>query len=212
MNSGWQDRREDWDRDRRRGTAVFGILLVAVGVFFLASEQFGADLGKFGWPIFVIAPGLFLLVLGLAIPHEGGLGAAIPGGILTSLGFVLALQTATDTYASWAYAWAIVAPGSVGLTLMLFGMLHRRRDLFDAGVRTAATGLGLFVCFGLFFESILGIDDLSPNNVFRAGLPLMAVGLGVLIVIWNLLPRRLTRGARQSESAPPTPPPAPPAA
>lgn len=212
MNSGWQDRREDLDRDRRRGTAVFGILLVAIGIFFLASEQFGADLGKFGWPIFVIAPGLFLLVLGLAIPHEGGLGAAIPGGIVTSVGLVLALQTATDTYASWAYAWAIVAPGSIGLTLMLFGMLHRRRDLFDAGLRTTATGLGLFVCFGLLFESILGLDDLSPNNVFRNALPLMAVGLGVLIVIWNLLPRRLTRGARQSESARSAPPPAPPVA
>ena len=210
MNSGWQDRREDWDRDRRRGTAVLGILLVVVGIAFLALEQFGTDLGKFGWPIFVIGPGLFLLGLGLAIPHEGGLGAAIPGGILTSVGLVLALQTATDTYASWAYAWAIVAPGSVGVTLILFGILHRRRDLFDSGVRTTATGLGLFVCFGLFFENILGLDDLSPNNVFRTALPLMAVGLGVLIVIWNLLPRRSTGRTPQSESATPMQPPAPP--
>ena len=215
MNSGWQYRRED-DRDRRRGISVVGVLLVLLGLFFLASEQFGADLGGFGWPVFVIAPGVFLLVVGLAIPHEGGLGAAIPGGILTSVGLVLAIQYATGAYGSWAYCWAVVAPGSVGVTLALFGLLHGKRDLLDAGLRTAATGLGLFVGFGLFFENILGLDDSQSTSVLHDAFPLMAVGLGVVIVVWNLLPTRSNTRRAGADSwsqvdppqapTPPTPP------
>lgn len=189
MNSGWQDRRDREHRDGRGGTAVVGLLLVAVGLLFLGSELLGADLGRFGWPVFVIAPGLFLLVMGLAIPHEGGLGAAIPGGIMVSVGLVLAFQNATGAYASWAYCWALVAPGSVGAAILLFGLLHRRRDLVESGLQTTATGLGLFVAFGLLFENVMGIDDVQPDNPMRVALPFIAVALGAAIVVWNLLPR-----------------------
>lgn len=189
MKSGWQERRDLEGRDGPGGAAVVGLLLVAVGIFFLGSELLGADLNGLGWPAFVIAPGLFLLVMGLAIPHEGGLGAAIPGGILTSIGLVLALQNATGAYASWVYCWALVAPGSVGAAILLFGLLHRRRDLVDSGLQTTATGVGLFVAFGLLFENVMGVDDLQPDDPMRVALPLIAVALGVAIVVWNLLPR-----------------------
>jgi len=61
---------------------------------------------------------------------------------------ILAFQDSTGAYASWSYAWALVAPGSVGVSLFLYGLLHRRLDLLDAGLRTAAVGLGLFVGSG----------------------------------------------------------------
>ena len=214
MKSGWQQRRDRQDRDRQGGAAVMGVLLVAVGLFFLGSELLGADLGRFGWPIFVIAPGLFLLVMGLAIPHEGGLGAAIPGGIVTSVGLILAFQNATEAYASWAYCWALVAPGSIGVAILLFGLLHRRRDLVESGLQTTATGLGLFVAFGLLFENVMGIDDLQPDNPIRVALPFIAVALGAAIVVWNLLPRPRSHAipradSRHSDEPPgPTPPPA----
>jgi len=202
---------DDGARDGQQGTLVVGALLVLLGVFFLVSERLGTDFGRYGWPVFVIVPGVFLLLLGLAIPHEGGLGAAIPGGIVTTVGLVLALQDATGAYASWAYAWALVAPGSVGVTLILFGLLHRRGDLLDAGLRTAATGLGLFIGFGLFFENVVGIDDLSPNNALRDALPLLAVGLGAVIVIWNLVQGRSKSGRPASGEWNVVEPPVPPA-
>lgn len=207
MNDRWQPGKEDWV-DGRRGTLTAGLLLVLVGAFFLVSEQVSFDFGRYGWPIFIIAPGVFLLAVGLAIPHEGGLGAAIPGGILTAVGLVLTVQSAADAYASWAYAWALVAPGSVGATLTIYGLLHRRWDLLDAGLRTAAVGLGLFVGFGLFFENIIGIDEGSQDSVLRNALPVMAVALGVVIVIANLLPRRARVGRPASDAAAGTEPPA----
>ena len=211
MGDRWQGRKYRSGDDSRRGTTVVGLLLVLLGVYFLASEQLKIDEGPNAWPLFVIAPGVVLLAIGMAVPHEGGLGAAIPGGILTAVGLVLVSQAATDTYASWAYAWALVAPGSVGVTLALYGLLHRRWDLLDSGLKTAAVGLGLFVGFGLFFEDLIGLGE-SQNGVLRNSLPWLAVGLGVVIVIMNLVPWR--PGAHRvgpDDWTSPEPPPTPPA-
>lgn len=184
--SSWSD-----DRNRRteRGGLALGVLLIVAGALFLVGEQFNIDWGRYGWPAFVVVPGAAMLVLGLAIPNEAGLGLAIPGGIIATVGLVLAFQAATDTYASWAYAWALVAPGSVGVSLFLYGLLHRRIDLLDAGLRSAAVGLGLFVGFGLFFENVIGLDDGAKTTVLRDAMPFLAVALGVIIVVLNVLPR-----------------------
>jgi hypothetical protein len=221
MDGNWHEQDDRRRHNGQSGAVAMGVLLIAIGAAFLVGEQLNFNWDRYGWPVFVVAPGLFLLLLGLAIPNEAGLGLAIPGGIVTAVGLVLAFQDATDTWASWAYAWALVAPGSVGVTLSLYGMLHRRLDLLDAGLRTAATGLGLFVGFGLFFENIIGIDAGHPSTVLRDALPIMAVALGVLIVLMNLLPRPGSRSAQptsedrsQGQPSPPSPPapPVPPAA
>ena len=189
MKDEWHERSDNRDHGQQGGALAVGVILVVIGLAFLAFEQFKFDFGRYGWPVYVIAPGVVLLLIGLAIPHEGGLGAAIPGGIITTVGLLLSYQEATGAYASWAYAWALVAPGSVGLTLTLYGLLHRRLDLLDAGLRTAAVGLGLFVGFGLFFENV--------------------VGLGVIIVIMNLLPRRTSRATSDSWTQVDAPPQSP---
>ncbi len=186
MGSRWE--RRDRNLDRGRGGLAFGVVLIALGALLLVSEQLNVDVAHYGWPAFVIVPGLIMLVVGLAIPSEGGLGLAIPGGIVTTVGGILAFQQATEAWASWAYMWALIAPGSVGVTLLLYGILHRRFDLVDAGIRTAAVGLGLFIGFGLFFENIIGLDEGHSNTILHAGLPYLAVAMGVLIVVSNVLP------------------------
>ena len=185
MSNWWDDRH----RDREHGGLVLGVLLIVLGALFLAGEQFHVDWGRYGWPMFVIVPGVVLLLLGLAVPNEAGLGMAIPGGIIATVGLILAFQDSTDTYASWSYAWALVAPGSVGVSLFLYGLLHRRLDLLDSGLRTAAVGLGLFVGFGLLFENVIGIDESGSTTVLRDAMPFLAVALGVIIVVLNILPR-----------------------
>jgi hypothetical protein len=196
MSDWWDDR----DRGGEHGTLVLGVLLIVLGCLFLASEQFSIEWDRYGWPVFVIAPGLVLLVLGLAIPGEAGLGLAIPGGIVTTVGLILALQNSTDTYASWAYAWALVAPGSVGVSLFLYGLLHRRLDLVDAGLRTGAVGLGLFVGFGLFFENMIGIDKSGSTTAMRQAMPFLAVALGAIIVLINVMPRPRSDSGRPASS------------
>jgi hypothetical protein len=111
---------------------------------------------------------------------------------------------------TWAYAWTLIAPGSVGVTLTLYGLLHRRPDLLDAGLRTAAVGLGLFVGFGLFFENVIGLNDGRANDGLRSALPILTVVLGVIIVIMNLIPRRTERVRPESWTQVDEQPPAPP--
>jgi len=194
MGNRWDGR--DRDRDGDRGKLAFGVILIALGAMFLAGEQFKLDLARYGWPVFVIVPGVIMLVGGLAIPHEGGLGLAIPGGIVITVGLILAFQQVTEAWASWAYMWALIAPGSVGVTLVLYGLLHRRFDLVDGGARTAAVGLGLFIGFGLFFENVIGFDEGHSNTILHAGLPYLAVAMGVLIVLANLIPSPRSRRDR----------------
>jgi hypothetical protein len=207
MNGGWQERSNGGSGGNgQRGMYALGIMLVALGAFFLITEQTNFDWNRYGWPMFVIVPGVILLAIGLVIPHDGGLGAAIPGAILTTVGLILAWQDASGAYASWAYAWALVAPGSVGFALAAWGLLHRRWDQFDAGLRTMATGLGLFIGFGLFFENVLDIDNGQSSTALRDAFPLLAVGLGVLIVLANLMPKRNSSRPAESDWMPPTPP------
>ena len=186
MNEGWHDHPQRRERDS--GGLVLGLLLILAGGAFLVSSLTGFDLESFGWPVWIIGPGALLLILGLLIRNEGGLGAAIPGGLLLSTGLLLAFQDATGTYETWSYSWALVAPGSVGVSLLLFGLTHRRLDLIDSGLRTAAVGLGLFIGFGLFFENIVGMGEGAHTTAMRDAMPFLAVAMGVVIVLINLLP------------------------
>ncbi|MEA2634786.1 MAG: hypothetical protein QOH92_1553, partial [Chloroflexota bacterium] len=116
---------------RRSGTGLaIGVVLVVVGAFYLIVQVAGIDLSVFGWPLIVIIAGLTLLVVGFA---SLGTGAAIPGGILTLVGLVLAYQNSTGHWTSWAYAWALVAPGGVGLGLFLQGIRERNTGLIRQG-------------------------------------------------------------------------------
>jgi hydrogenase/urease accessory protein HupE len=104
---------------------------------------------------------------------------AIPGGIVTMVGVVLAVQSATGLWATWAYAWALVAPGGVGAGMLLYGIIAGQRDIARTGVPIVLTGLGLFLGFGLFFEGILHLS--GPD--LPVAEPALAVGLVLLGVV-----------------------------
>src|SRR5665811_626209 len=105
-----------------RGALMVGALLIVLGAAALVVRVSGVEIG---WPAWVILPGVALLIAAFAVPGPGGSGLAAAGGIVTAVGTLLAVQDATGTYASWAYAWALVAPGGVGAGLLLYGLLTR---------------------------------------------------------------------------------------
>ncbi len=145
--------------------------------------------------------------------ERGRSGVADPRAASSRLSdLLLEFQAATDTYASWAYAWALLRPDRRRDADRSTGCLHRRWTCSTPDLRTAAVGLGLFIGFGLFFENIIGIDEDNRSTVLRNALPVMAIALGALIVILNMIPWR-HRGARYASDVwrrtePPTPPPA----
>lgn len=177
----------------RRATVAIGLLLIVLGGALLLARQAGLDLARFGWPLFVIVPGVVLFAIAFAIGGRGGAGPAIAGGITTATGIVLALQNATGLWATWAYAWALVAPGGAGLGLFLYGLLTGQPDFVAGGRGMLLVGLGLFVGFAIFFEGLIGLsgDRLIP---FETVLPVLLVAIGGLLVLFGLLGRRRREG------------------
>jgi hypothetical protein len=177
--------------ERRASVAVGGFLIV-VGIVVLAGRQVGLDPGRAGWPLFVIVPGVVLFLASFAVGARAGAGLAVPGAILTVTGVVLAVQNETGLWSTWAYAWALVAPGGVGLGLLVYGTLTGQHDLATSGAATLLTGVALFLVFAFFFESVIG---LSGRRV--AGLDaLLAAGLvvlGAVIVVLSVRPGRRAR-------------------
>jgi hypothetical protein len=173
----------------RRGTMVLGLALVIFGGLALLGRAFSIDFLGLGWPIFVLAPGLALFAAALAVGGQAGLALAIPGGIVAMVGVVLSFQAATGLWATWAYAWALVAPGGVGIAMVLYGLFTGQRGIVRDGTPVLLTGIGLFVGFGLFFEAVLHLSgDRIPLSepLFAAAL----VILGVAIALRGLVGRR----------------------
>ena len=176
----------------RRGGILLGIVLIALGGFFLLDRFVGLDLGEYGWPLFVIVPGLLLFAGAMASDIPAGTGLATAAGVVTTVGVVLSVQNATGLWATWDYAWALVGPGGSGLGVALFGILRGQRDLLTAGARTLGIGLALFAAFGLFFEGIIGLSG-EPFLVGSQVFPLVLIGAGVIVVAMSLI-----RGRRAS--------------
>jgi hypothetical protein len=173
----------------QRGMLVLGGLLVVVGVLALVGRGLGVDAFALGWPLFVIVPGLLLFSFAVMARGPAGAAVAIPAGVVTMAGIVLAVQNATDLWATWAYAWGLVAPGGVGIGLLAYGFVTGHRDSVRAGLPILAVGLGLFLGFGLFFEGVIGLNGsaiVGAESLLAGGL----VVLGLVLLAGGLLNRR----------------------
>ncbi|HEV2028273.1 MAG TPA: hypothetical protein VGS16_07035 [Candidatus Dormibacteraeota bacterium] len=171
-------------RPRGGGSSgALGVVLVVVGLFALAIVLFGVDLTQYGWPLFVIVPGLTLLVVGFL---GGGSGASVPGGIVTMLGLVLAYQSSTGDWASWAFAWALVAPFGVGLGLYLQALRDRDHGTLRQGRTLMFVGLLIFMIGFVFFESILGISGQDYGIFGKAALPALLIVIGIILLVRSI--------------------------
>ena len=88
-----------------RRPGVLGISLVVGGAIVLLGRATDLTLGPTAWPLWLIVPGVAMVVGSFAIPPRGGLGLAIPGAVLAMIGVVLWFQATSGT-TRWAYAWA----------------------------------------------------------------------------------------------------------
>jgi hypothetical protein len=178
-------------RPRAGGSgAALGIVLVVVGLFALGVVEFGVDLTQYGWPLFVIIPGLTLLVVGFL---GGGVGASVPGGIVTMLGLVLAYQSSTGDWPSWAFAWSLVAPGGVGLGLYLQALRDRDSVMLRRGRTLIFIAVMIFMIGFVFFESILGISGMDYGIFGKAALPALLIVIGIILLVRSIQRSRVAK-------------------
>jgi len=168
---------------------ALGIVLVVVGIFFLAMRLLQIDLSTYGWPLYVIIPGLTLLIVGF---FSLGTGALVPGGIITVLGLVLAYQNATSDWASWAFAWTLVAPGGAGLGVFLQGLRVHDPKQVRLGRNLMFWAALLFMIGFVIFESIFQISGVDYGLVGSSALPVLLIVIGVTLLV------RSVRGGRSA--------------
>jgi hypothetical protein len=174
---------------------VFGVLLVGVGGLLLLTRLTDISLGGDSWPLWLVVPGVALLVASFALPQRQGLGLAIAGAIVATIGLILWVQETYDAYATWAYAWALVAPTAPGAGTLLYGAVKGDGELVRNGLRSTAVGLALFAGFALFFEGVIGLSG-EPIAAFGDVLPFAVIGLGVLLVVASVVGGNRGRAAR----------------
>ena len=171
-----------FDLARRGGSSTaIGIVLIVIGIFALYVAVSGWDLSESGWPLFIIIPGLTLMVIGF---FWLGAPATIPGGIVTMLGLVLAYSNSSGHWAVWAYAWALVAPFGVGLGMYLQALRDRDHTALESGRTLLFVGLMIFLIGFVLFESILGVSGRDTFGPFgKAALPLLLILVGVILLV-----------------------------
>lgn len=200
-------------RPDQRWVAIAAIL-IAVGALFLLSEVFDFRIGSVFWPLFILIPGVGLLIVAFG-RSDANPGLASPGAILTTLGLIFIYQNSTDRWESWAYIWALL-PLSVGLALMAAGTRNKDESMARGGANTARVFAIIFVAGLVFFELL--IFDRGGASGYLLPIGLIAAG-GVMLwlhyrrggdIPWidKFAPRKGTPPAPATASAPPVAPPA----
>src|SRR5574341_523994 len=189
------------EQTRGGGRMVVGMILVGLGVLFLMFQVFGVVFRTFPWPLIIVVVGLLFYGAMLAGGRAAG-PLAVPGSIVSVVGLILLYDVISAHWESWAYTWALVFPGAVGIGLIIHGMwthdLRARRN----GWRWFSTGLVIFIVAGTLFELLFfgGAHGLLSRYLW----PLLMVGVGIFLIF-----RRGTRRVSAPVSRTVSPPPAP---
>lgn len=169
-------------QQRTRSNVVGGVLLILLGLLFLAYQIMPDRLALFqegrGWPLIIVAVGLFLFIFGLLV---GAPGMAIPASIVGGIGLLLYWQNATGNWESWSYAWALI-PGFVGIGVILNGLLggDKISSALEGGIWLILISLTLFAIFGSFLGGL---------HLFGPYLPALLIVLGVIFLLRSLIRR-----------------------
>jgi hypothetical protein len=172
------------DQRPHLGAFGIGVALVAVGALAFAVRLLGFDLigavGEGGWPWLVIVPGAVLIGLAFVPAPPRGLGFAIAGSIVTTVGFLLLFQETTGLWASWSYAWALI-PAAAGLAMTVYGSAAKVAGLRTSGLWVAGVAGALFLAGMWFFETVYSSGRAPIDLATWWPLGLVVAGIGVTI-------------------------------
>ena len=163
---------------KRKSAIAGGIILILLGLLFLASEIFPNVFSFWSWPFILVVIGVVFLIWAI-LSSTGGL--AVPGMILSGLGGIFYYQTVTGDWTSWSYIWALI-PGFVGLGVFLGGIIDRKfKEGLNSGLTLVLLSAIMFFAFGSFFGLEYGIAKYWP---------VLLVALGVIALIRALTSRK----------------------
>ncbi|MGV8026865.1 MAG: hypothetical protein AB2L18_09940 [Anaerolineaceae bacterium] len=172
------------------GPVLLGIGLLLLGIVLLVGELLSFPFGSMMWPFIFIIPGSLLFWSAVTSHDSHAEGLAILGSMMMTLGLIFLLQQLFGMWASWAYAWALLAPTSIGVAQVFYGKQQNRASIVKNGKGLIEVGLTMFFIFFVFFELILNI---SGKNLIPVGLPAFPVALivmGIFIILRTVLRKK----------------------
>lgn len=164
---------------RNMGSMIAGSVLIVLGGLFLMNQFFNISIGRFIWPLFVLLPGVAMFVA----VYNGGkeiAGLAIPASVVSMVGLILLGQSITDHWESWAYAWSLIFPTSIGLGMYIYGVRGEDDETKQRGRGMLRTGLILFVILAAFFEMIFAASGSIVSRVFW---PVLIILMGLYLIL-----------------------------
>jgi FtsH-binding integral membrane protein len=171
-------------RSETRRLLALGALLIVVGLAAMAARTADLDLGGLigeqTWPLLVVVPGLLLLGLAFVRTPPDGVGFAIAGSIVTTVGAILLVQANTANWASWAYVWALI-PGAAGLGMAAYGLLTHTGELVDKGVWMVVIAGVLYIVGWWYFEGLFATGE-QPVDV-ATWWPVALIAAGAVVAI-----------------------------
>ncbi len=166
-------------RRRQRTQAVLGVVLILVGVAFLAMQflpgmRYWLTVAM-RWPFIFFTLGLGLMLFGLLTDTPDMM---VPACVLCALGLIFYWQDFTWRWRSWMYLWPVI-PAAVGIGRMFSGALKRKRKEIWEGFQLAVVSVVLVA----LLSSIFGPWRLSPYW------PVLLIALGLWLLVRNLFGR-----------------------
>ena len=169
----------------QRSRLAMGLLLVAIGIAFLALQVVPGLASWFrvtlSWPLIIVGVGALILVVGLL---SGAPETAIGACVVAGIGGILYYQNLTGNWVSWTYAWTLI-PGFVGVGMVISGILGSRvTRSISRGLNQIIASVIMFLIFGSIFGPIFGgFSFLGPYW------PVLLIAAGLLIIVRTLLRR-----------------------
>jgi hypothetical protein len=140
---------------RDPGARWLGWAALAAGVAVLVGQTAGVNMWSFAWTLYWIVPGLACASVAVLLGRRAA-WLAIPGYALMATGLLLFSTGLTNLWASWAYAWTLVAPAAVGIGLIFYGGIAGAPAARRTGRRLAGVGAALFLAGAVICELLLG--------------------------------------------------------
>jgi peptidoglycan/LPS O-acetylase OafA/YrhL len=179
-------------QENSRTGIVTGVLLIMLGIAFLAVQFLEIQFQSEWWPFAIIGIGLMFFI-GMLLAGRSAGPSAIAGSILVILGLILLFNTSFGYWETWAYAWTLLI-FAAGIGISIYARFSGQQKVAQSGAVVTRLGLVLFVIFAIFFELIIGISGLFDGRNILWPVLLILFGFYLLLarvgLFSALMPRR----------------------
>jgi hypothetical protein len=171
-----------------RNSLMAGIILVGLGLLLLVAQTFQFSFfslfenWNIPYPAYIIVPSILLMAVGL-FGGRNLTGFTVFGSIVLVSGLILAFHHATQTYQTWAYLWALVFPGSIGLALAAQSFVTQDTEQRTTGLRMMGIALVLTIVFWSFFEGAINLSNFGLHRVTNFVGPVVLIAIGSWLLV-----------------------------